>query len=357
MTETSLIAVAWFAVCMAGCWYLSSLLIPLLRAWGRVDRPNERSSHVEPVLRGGGLAVVAVLIVPVAVNAWLLADRLLLPPSLLLAAFLGLATICWRDDRKSLPVAVRLAAQVAAVALGFASLPSTGLVFHGYMPPFADHLFAGLAWIWFINLYNFMDGIDGITGVETATIGLGLTLVSLIAGLAAPFAGLGAAMAGAACGFLLWNWTPAKLFLGDVGSIPLGFIAGFLLLNLASEGHLAPAIIFPLYYLFDATVTLFRRLVRGEAVWQAHRSHAYQVAAAATSHPFVVKLIIALNAVLTALALAATWLATNRTAVIVCTLLALLAAGLLVLRLHMLSGFGVWNSTRRRAGRHLDQDN
>jgi len=128
------------------------------------------------------------------------------------------------------------------------------------LPPLGDHLFAALAWIWFINLYNFMDGIDGITGVETATIGLGLTLVSLVAGLAAPVAGLGMAMAGAACGFLLWNWTPAKLFLGDVGSVPLGFLAGFLLLYLASEGHLAPAIILPLYYLFDAMATLLRRL-------------------------------------------------------------------------------------------------
>jgi len=90
-------------------------------------------------------------------------------------------------------------------------------------------------------------------------------------------------------------------------------------------------------------------------VWRAHRSHAYQVAAAATSHPFVVKLIIALNAALTVLALVATWLATDRTAVVACTLLGLLAAGLLVLRFHMFAGSAVWNSAKSRAGQHLDQ--
>lgn len=344
MAQTALIAVAWFAGCMATTWFLVRLLIPRLAAWGRVDRPNERSSHSAPVLRGGGLAVVLVLIPAVAINAWLLADRTLSAPLLLLAGFCGLATISWRDDRKSLPVAVRLAAQIAAVALGFAAMPQLVLVFQGYLPPAADHLVAGLAWVWFINLYNFMDGIDGISGAETASIGVGLVLVVMAAGLAMPIAGLGAAFAGAACGFLLWNWTPARLFLGDVGSIPLGFIAGFALLCLAANGHLVAAVILPLYYLFDATLTLLRRLARGEPVWRAHRSHAYQIAASATSHPAVVRRIIVLNAVLILLALGVAIFAGNAVVAGGGLALALAATGALVAHFRAMGAAGLKSS-------------
>ncbi len=324
-------AVAWFVICMAAAWMLTRQLIPLLRRWGRVDRPNERSSHVAPVLRGGGLAVVAVLAIPVAVNAWFLAGQEYIRPALLLVAFLGLAAISWRDDRKSLPVSVRLCAQVAAIVLGFAALPAPALVFQGLLPPALDHALVAVGWIWFINLYNFMDGIDGISGAETASIGLGLALVAVIAGLGWPLPWLAMAIAGTACGFLIWNWTPAKLFLGDVGSIPLGFLTGFGLLMLATSGHPVAAFILPLYYVVDATSTLLLRAYRGEALWRAHRSHAYQLAAAATSHPFVVKRIVVLNVALAALALvAASW--SSPWVGAICVLTALALAGGLTLK-------------------------
>jgi len=325
---TTMTAIAWFAVCMAAAWAATRMLIPLLQRWGRVDRPNERSSHVAPVLRGGGLAVVAVLIVPVAVHSWLLAGRAPLPPLLMLVAFLGLAAISWRDDRKSLPVRVRLAAQIAAIVLGFAALPASGLVFQGLLPPALDHALVAIGWIWFINLYNFMDGIDGISGVETASIGAGLAVVAAFSVSAPALSPLGMAIAGTACGFLIWNWTPAKLFLGDVGSIPLGFLIGFALLVLAAGGQPVPALILPLYYVVDATSTLLLRAWRGEKVWQAHRSHAYQVAALATSHPWVVRRILALNAALVVLAVIATQ-QTSALALAACLIGAIaLAAGL-----------------------------
>jgi len=281
---TTMTAIAWFAVCMAAAWAATRALIPLLQRWGRVDRPNERSSHVAPVLRGGGLAVVAVLVVPVAVHGWLLAGRAPLPPLLMLVAFLGLAAISWRDDRKSLPVRVRLAAQVAAIVLGFAALPASALVFQGLLPPALDHLLVAIGWIWFINLYNFMDGIDGISGIETASLGAGLAVVAAVSASAPALSPLGMAIAGTACGFLI----------------------GFALLVLAAGGQPVPALILPLYYVVDATSTLLLRARRGEKVWQAHRSHAYQIAAAATSHPWVVRRILALNAALAVLAVIAT---------------------------------------------------
>ena len=177
----------------------------------------------------------------------------------------------WRDDRSSLPVLVRLAAQFGAVAIGLVFLPGAGRVFQGLLPPALDLVVTGLLWVWFVNLFNFMDGIDGITASETVTIGLGVALIALVA--ASDYGvrrrvllGLSIRAAAAALGFLAWNWHPAKLFLGDVGSIPLGFLLGWLLLGLAGTGSWAPALILPLYYLVDATLTLLYRLVRGPAL-------------------------------------------------------------------------------------------
>jgi UDP-N-acetylmuramyl pentapeptide phosphotransferase/UDP-N-acetylglucosamine-1-phosphate transferase len=326
---------------MAAAWYLTRQLIPLLHQWGYIDRPNERSSHATPVVRGGGLALVAVLVIPLAISVWELAGRRL-SPALLLLAFLGLAAISWSDDRKSLPVAVRLLAQAAAVCLGLLALPPLALVFQGYLPLIADRFVAALIWLWFINLYNFMDGIDGISGAETASIGLGVAMVAFVAGITPALANLGMALAGAACGFLLWNWTPARLFLGDVGSIPLGFLVGFVLLCLAGAGQPLPAIILPLYYLFDATSTLLRRIANREPIWLAHRTHAYQAAAAVTSHPAVVCGILALNGCLVLLALAAAWVTDHRWVAVAATVAATIGTGQLVLHFRQIAGDTFW---------------
>jgi UDP-N-acetylmuramyl pentapeptide phosphotransferase/UDP-N-acetylglucosamine-1-phosphate transferase len=167
---------------------------------------------------------------------------------------------------------VRLLVQFAAVALGIWALPH-GAVFRGWLPPALDVIAAALLWVWFVNLFNFMDGIDGIAGSEAAAISLGLVLVAGgQPGIAVP----AAAIAGAALGFLVWNWAPARVFLGDVGSVPLGYVLGFLLYQLALRGAWQAALILPAYFLADATITLVRRLARGERVWQAHREHFYQ---------------------------------------------------------------------------------
>ncbi|EKV27400.1 Undecaprenyl-phosphate N-acetylglucosaminyl 1-phosphate transferase [Caenispirillum salinarum AK4] len=196
----------------------------------------------------------------------------------ILAAAAVLAAVSWIDDRRQLPPLPRLTVQAAAVALGMTLLPAEALVLDGALPVWLDHTLAGVGWLWFVNLYNFMDGIDGITGVETGSIGGGLAILAL-AGLAPEgFLVPGVVLVAAAMGFLLWNWHPARLFMGDVGSVPLGYVVGFLLIALAASGHLAAAVILALYYLVDATVTLLRRIVRGEKPWTPHRSHFYQLA-------------------------------------------------------------------------------
>jgi UDP-N-acetylmuramyl pentapeptide phosphotransferase/UDP-N-acetylglucosamine-1-phosphate transferase len=293
-----------------GCFLASAGATGVVLLWLRrrqiLDHPNDRSSHERPTPRGGGLAVI-----PVVALCWAILAVLGLAPLGTLgaiAAAIGLAFLSWRDDLVSLSVWFRLAVQLGAVLLGLAFLPGGGPVFQGVLAPVPDLLATALLWLWFVNLFNFMDGIDGITASETAVIGLGVALIALVA---ADYQSgallLGLAIAAAALGFLAWNWQPAKLFLGDVGSIPLGYLLGWLLLGLARTGAWAPAVILPLYYLTDATLTLAYRLVRGRRVWEAHREHFYQRAIQrGLSHRAVVLHIAAANLALVLLALLAT---------------------------------------------------
>ena len=152
-------------------------LIPALRRAAVLDRPNERSSHEVPTPRGGGLAVIAALLAAwlglIAIGA---ASTTLLPA---IAGAAALAVISWLDDLRGLSPAVRLGAQCAAVAFGIAAMPE-GAVFQFWLPPWLDRAAAALVWVWFVNLYNFMDGIDGLAGTETAAIGIGLALFAVI---------------------------------------------------------------------------------------------------------------------------------------------------------------------------------
>ena len=285
-----LIAVAAFAVSCLG----TRGLVTVLRRRAVLDIPNERSSHKAPTPRGGGIAVIAA-----SLTAWLVLGPMdPLPPPALFMAVVGLAAVSWLDDLRGLSPALRLLAQVAAVAAGMWSLPH-GAVFQGWLPAGLDTVAAALLWVWFVNLFNFMDGIDGIDASEAAAIGIGIVVVDASLDLAVP----ATAIAAAALGFLVWNWSPARIFLGDVGSVPLGYLLGYLLYGLALGGRWQAALIVPLYFLADATLTLLRRLARGERVWQAHREHFYQRAVQrGLGHAAVVMRVIAANAVLIACA-------------------------------------------------------
>ena len=273
-------------------------LIPLLRRRAVLDRPNERSLHRIPVPRGGGIAVVGAIIL-----AWVALIGLGLLPRTSSPVLIGavlLMAVSWIDDVRGLPPTVRLAAQIVAIGLVLRAGMPAGPVFQDWLPPALDGIATALLWVWFINLFNFMDGIDGLAGSEAAAIGLGLLLfASTGVGQDAGLAALGATIGAAAIGFLVWNWAPARIFLGDVGSVPLGYLLGFLLLDQAAHGRWMIALILPLYFLADATITLSRRLLRGERVWQAHREHFYQHAARrGHGHAAIVQRVIATNLVL-----------------------------------------------------------
>jgi len=228
----------WVIVPLAvlfGTAWLAGIVLAWLGRRAILDHPVERSSHHQPVPRGGGLALV-----PLVLFAWLMlaADgRAAMETAAIAGIAAILALVSWRDDLAHLAFGWRLIAHLVAAAIGVLALPDGALVFQGLLAPPLDRAAAVLLWVWFVNLYNFMDGIDGITCAETVCVSLGVLGVSLLAksndGTAPQLA---LAVAAGALGFLRWNWPPAKMFLGDVGSVPLGFLIGWLLLGLAGAG-------------------------------------------------------------------------------------------------------------------------
>jgi UDP-N-acetylmuramyl pentapeptide phosphotransferase/UDP-N-acetylglucosamine-1-phosphate transferase len=297
------------ALIVAGAAALTAILIVLLKPWllrYALARPNARSSHTMPTPQGGGIAVIAAFLV--ASLCGLVATGLWSPqiaPALLaiFGATILIALLGAVDDILTVPVAPRLLIQFLSVAIVIAVLPAD-FQMTPYLPWWVERALLVFAGVWFVNLVNFMDGLDWMTVVEMVPLTGGLVLMGWLGALPSYAIICALALLGALIGFAPFNRPVARLFLGDVGSLPLGLVVGWMLALLANKGHLAAALLLPLYYLMDASLTLLRRLSRGEKVWQAHRTHFYQ---RATDNGFSVKEVIAqvfaLNVALVALAL------------------------------------------------------
>lgn len=286
-----------------------NLLHPLLVRYA-LARPNARSSHTTPTPQGGGVAVVgSVLLVTGA--AYLILGAMGLPLMELAAVFaatLLIALVGAADDIRTVEVIPRLLLQGIAVAAVIAAIPPDMAIIPA-LPWWVERTLMLLAGIWFLNLVNFMDGIDWMTVAEVLPITAGLAILGALGAL--PAYGVVAALAlfGATLGFAPFNRPVARLFLGDVGSLPLGLLIGWLLLLLAARGHLAAALLLPLYYLADATVTLVQRIARRERFWLAHRTHFYQRATdngrsvyAVVSRVFLINIALAGFAIVTVVA-------------------------------------------------------
>ena len=282
--QTLIIPVAAALIC-AG---LIVLLHPLLRRYA-LARPNARSSHVIPTPQGGGIAVMAATAIAAA-----LTGALGLPPfgheiAIVMAAAFCLAVVGMVDDLRPIPVIPRLALQLAIVAALVAALPAEMRILQA-IPIALERALLILGLLWFINLVNFMDGLDWMTVAEMLPLSAALSAFAFFGAAPAGVLPIALALAGALLGFAPFNRPTARLFLGDVGSLPIGLVTGWCLIELASQAHLAAALLLPLYYLADATITLFRRIARGERFWDAHRSHFYQ---RATNHGFSVNQVVA----------------------------------------------------------------
>jgi len=232
------------------------------------DVPNERSLHATPVPRVGGIGM---MIAALPVAFWF-ADASI---AVLVACAAALAIVSTADDVRSLPIAVRLPAHAAAATVAILAIAAPAGAREGF--GVVEAAVAILAIVWMTNLYNFMDGSDGLAG-GMALIGFGALALAGAMSRQWPLALACAAIASASCGFLAQNFPPARVFLGDAGSVPLGFLAASLGVYGAVCG--AWGIALPILafspFIADATVTLARRVLRGERFWRAHRSHCYQ---------------------------------------------------------------------------------
>jgi UDP-N-acetylmuramyl pentapeptide phosphotransferase/UDP-N-acetylglucosamine-1-phosphate transferase len=254
------------------------VLYPVLKRYA-LARPNARSSHVAPTPQGAGIAVIATVAVTsaVAISLDAFAGDATASLAIIVGAALAMAGVGAVDDIRPLPVVPRLLLQMVIVAAVIFTLPKELRIVPA-LPWSMERLILLVGGLWFVNLVNFMDGIDWMTSAEV--IPLAATLALLGAGHALPDYGafVAVTLGGAVLGFSYFNRPTARVFLGDVGSLPIGMLLGWLLVLLAGNGHLAAAVLMPLYYLADASATLLRRLIRGERVWQAHRTHFYQLA-------------------------------------------------------------------------------
>ena len=279
-------------------------LLPVLHRYA-LAHPNARSSHRYATPQGAGLAVIvaALLVAAIAVAAGL-REPPFEPTSLwpVFVAALFIMLVGAADDIWTIEVAPRLLMQALAVAIVIASLPAELRVLP-ILPWWIERALLLLTCLWFVNLTNFMDGIDWITVAEFVPMAIGLVLIGFLGALPLHGVVLALALAGGLLGFAPFNKPVARIFLGDVGSLPIGLLFAWLLLLAAGRGYVAAALVLPLYYLADATLTLGRRALRGEKVWQAHRTHFYQRATDnGWSVPEIVWHIFAVNAILVVLA-------------------------------------------------------
>ena len=320
-----------FLVAAATSVGLILLLRPALARYA-LARPNARSSHKIPTPQGGGIAVVAATFAGVLAGAALasIAPDMLRALWPLAAAVVLLAAVGAGDDIFHIPVGPRLILQFVAVGLVVAGLPDDARVIHR-LPWWFERAALLIGGVYVVNLVNFMDGIDWMTVAEVVPVTAGLCALFWFGALPLRDAIIAAALLGAAAGFAPFNRPVAKLFLGDVGSLPIGLLMFWLLLQLATRGHVAAALLLPLYYLADATVTLGRRLAKGENVLQAHRSHFYQ---RATDLGFsvgeVVARVFAVNLLLAALAIVSVSASSPWSPIIALGLGIAIVAGLLI---------------------------
>lgn len=278
---------------------ITTLLARVANAVGLMDVPNERSSHTISTPRGGGLAIVAssVAAMGFAVAVGVISASLFIA---LAGGGAAVAVVGFLDDRSSLSAGTRLLVHFVAGAWAVAWVGHVGVLEVGgavIRLGALGYVLSVIAVVWFLNIFNFMDGIDGLAASEAVFICAVAAVLSSYLGLNRPTVAVGTIFGGAAAGFLIQNWPPAKIFMGDVGSGYLGFVIGVLAL---ANGSRSPAalwtwLIVAGVFVVDSTVTLIRRMLRGERLSVAHRTHAYQILAKKGGHAAITLSVIALD--------------------------------------------------------------
>jgi UDP-N-acetylmuramyl pentapeptide phosphotransferase/UDP-N-acetylglucosamine-1-phosphate transferase len=302
---------AFSAALVVGCAILAALLVLLLRPFlvrYLMATPNHRSAHTVATPQGAGLAVTLSVLAGcgLALYFWPAATGPGLFP--ILAAAAALTVLGALDDAHALPVSWRLVGQALAAIVLALSLPRGFQVLPDILPLVVERILIVLGTVWFINAINFLDGLDWMTVAEVVPMTLGIAALQALGAVPATVGLLALALLGAILGFAVFNKHPAKVFLGDAGSLPIGLFLAFMLVFVA-DAHLSAALLLALYPLADATLTLFRRIVAGEEFLSPHKTHFYQRAVThglrvpqVTARVFLLGLLLAILAVTTVIA-------------------------------------------------------
>ncbi|TNF01276.1 MAG: glycosyltransferase family 4 protein [Bacteroidetes bacterium] len=277
-----LLLVASIALICIGTWILTGVLRRYALAKQLIDMPNQRSSHIAPTPRGGGVAIVVAVLVSFVSIGFVYPELAKISWALSCGPLL-VAVIGFWDDHGHIPATWRLVAHFLAAAIGLVfvgGLPALSIFDYQLELGIIGAAGAAIYVVWLLNLYNFMDGIDGIASIEAITVGLGGALLFF---LVVPDSGAWLFpffLASSVLGFLVWNFPPARIFMGDAGSGFIGSVMGMFTVVAAgfSDQLIWCWLILLGVFVVDATTTLLRRFIRGEPVYEAHRSHAYQYA-------------------------------------------------------------------------------
>jgi UDP-N-acetylmuramyl pentapeptide phosphotransferase/UDP-N-acetylglucosamine-1-phosphate transferase len=323
------------AALVVGCALLSALLVVLLKPLlvrYLMATPNHRSAHTVATPQGAGLAVTLSALAGcwLTIHFWPSAAGPRLFP--ILAAAAALTVLGALDDAHALPVSWRLAGQTLAAIVLALSLPQGFQVLPDILPLVVERILIVLGTVWFMNAINFLDGLDWMTVAEVVPMTLGVAALQALGAVPTTIGLLALALLGAILGFAVFNRHPAKVFLGEAGSLPIGFCLAFMLIFVA-RAHLAAAFLLSLYPLADATVTLLRRILAGEEFTSAHKTHFYQRAVTqglrvpqVTARVFLLSLLLAVLAIVTVVA-------RSLPVDILCIILGVLATALVLLAL------------------------
>lgn len=262
---------------------INKMLIKQLVILGVIDKPSTRRLHQTNTPRGGGLSVVLVLLILGSMFDYFILKSStgyfkLLPP------LLAISAISFLDDIKNVHPLLRLIVHTlcASVAVSLFLRPMT--LSHGILPIFVDAIFAIIGLVAFLNIYNFLDGIDGITAIETIHLSTTILLLcylqyDLIISVNLIITVITILLA-CSISFLIFNWHPAQIFIGDIGTISIGFLIGIclLLISASSSNLFVASVIASLYYLADGILTILIRFINGEKIWKPHLKHFFQIA-------------------------------------------------------------------------------
>lgn len=278
-----IILFALFLCALSGSLLITKTLIAKMAAFGVVDKPSARRVHKEIIPRGAGLGFVLILSILMPIFEYFTFNTIH-NSERILQIFLPIALVSFWDDINGVVVLIRLIVHILCSILAIMWIIHPDRLLHYEISPTLDLAIGAFALLTFVNIYNFLDGIDGISASESIHLSSTILILCYLRASFIPEVELIASLAtitlGWSLGFIFFNWQPAKIFLGDVGSIGLGFILGMCLLKVATSGErlFAACVIASLYYIADGGMTILIRIIKKEKIWQPHLQHFFQKA-------------------------------------------------------------------------------